>query len=309
MSLFTRKRSESVASLGETALITDIRRWLGSAAPESPHGMGDDCAQLPISFEQQLITVDPVVYGRHFDDEIAPRHVGAKLLKRNLSDIAAMGGQPTAAVIALTLDPLTKLAWLEAFYRGLAACARKYQVKIVGGDIAQAHNHFSASLTLLGRANTKRVLTRQGARIGDSLYVTGRLGGSLNSGHHYRFKPRLDEGAWLAQQHEVLAMMDLSDGLGKDLRSITPADARAQLDQNALPLNKGCDVRAALSDGEDYELLFAVSGRTKHETFLSKWRQQFPRVTLSRIGELVSAHEVKDSSLNLECYFGYEHLR
>ena len=133
MSLFTRKRSESVASLGETALITDIRRWLGSAAPESPHGMGDDCAQLPISFEQQLITVDPVVYGRHFDDEIAPRHVGAKLLKRNLSDIAAMGGQPTAAVIALTLDPLTKLAWLEAFYRGLAACARKYQVKIVGG--------------------------------------------------------------------------------------------------------------------------------------------------------------------------------
>jgi len=309
MSLFTRNRSQSVASLGEAALITAIRRWLGSAAPESPHGMGDDCALLPPSSKQQLITVDPVVYGRHFDDKIEPRHVGAKLLKRNLSDIAAMGGQPTAAVIALTLDPRTKLAWLEAFYRGLAACARKHQVKIVGGDIAQADNHFSASLTLLGTATSKRVLTRQGARIGDSLYVTGRLGGSLTSGHHYRFKPRLDEGAWLAQQREVLAMMDLSDGLGKDLRSITPDDARAQLDQNALPLNKVCDVRAALTDGEDYELLFAVSGRTKHETFLCKWRQRFPRVPLSRIGELVSAQEVTEPSLNLECYFGYEHLR
>jgi thiamine-monophosphate kinase len=309
MSLFTRIKSESVASLGEETLIAAIRRWLGSAAPQSPHGMGDDCAQLPPSPKQQLITVDPVVYGRHFDDSIAPRHVGEKLLKRNLSDIAAMGGTPSAAVIALTLDPGTKLAWLEAFYRGLAAGARKYEVKIVGGDIAQADNHFSASLTLLGTANSKRVLTRQGGQIGDSLYVTGRLGGSLASGHHYRFKPRLVEGAWLAKRPEVLAMMDLSDGLAKDLRSITPQGARARIDQTTLPLNKGCNVRAALSDGEDYELLFAVSRRTKHEIFLRKWCQQFPRVPLTRIGEWVSADETEPHSLNLECYFGYEHLR
>ncbi len=309
MSLFTSNKSDSVASLGETALIAAIRHWLGSAAPKSPRGMGDDCAQLPPSDKQQLITVDPVIYGRHFDDEIAARRVGEKLLKRNLSDIAAMGGQPTIAVIALTLDPHTKLTWLEAFYRGLAACARKYRVEIVGGDIAEAANHFSASLTLLGQATTKRVLTRQGAQIGDSLYVTGRLGGSLTSGHHYRFKPRLAEGAWLAKQREVIAMMDLSDGLGKDLPSITPAGARTRLDQNELPLNKNCDVRAALTDGEDYELLFVVSGRTKHETFLRKWRKQFPRVRLSRIGEFVSLQDPTENSLHLECYFGYEHLR
>jgi len=309
MSLFTRKRSDSVASLGEQSLIATIRQWLGSAAPESPMGMGDDCAQLPPTSKRQLVTVDPVVYGRHFDDSIAPRHVGEKLLKRNLSDIAAMGGQPTAAVIALTLDPRTKLAWLELFYRGLAACARKYEVKIVGGDVAQAENHFSASLTMLGTATSKRVLTRQGAQIGDSLYVTGRLGGSLASGRHYRFKPRLIEGAWLVKQSNVVAMMDLSDGLGKDLRSLTPNGARARLDQNSLPLNKGCDVRAALSDGEDYELLFAVSAQTKHVIFQRKWRQQFPRVPLTRIGELVSADDADEPSLNLECYFGYEHLR
>jgi thiamine-monophosphate kinase len=310
MSLFTRKKSDSVAALGEENLIASIRRWLGSAAPESPVGMGDDCAVLPLSAKQQLITVDPVVYGRHFDDKIAPCHVSEKLLKRNLSDIAAMGGKPTAAVIALTLDPRTKLAWLEAFYRGLAACARKYDVRIVGGDIAQADHHFSASLTLIGEATSKRVLTRQGAKIGDWLYVTGRLGGSLASGHHYRFKPRLTEGAWLAKQHEVRSMMDLSDGLGKDLRSITPNDARARLNQKALPLNKKCDVRAALTDGEDYELLFAVSGRTKPETFLRKWRNQFPRAPLFRIGEFVSINDAAaEPSLNLECYFGYEHLR
>ena len=103
--------------------------------------------------------------------------------------------------------------------------------------------------------------------------------------------------------------MDLSDGLAKDLRSITPKGARVRIDQTTLPLNKGCDMRAALSDGEDYELLFAVSGRTKHDAFLRKWRKQFPRVPLTRIGELVSADETEESSLNLECYFGYEHLR
>lgn len=309
MSLFTRKRADSVASLGEESLINEIRRWLGSSAPASPEGMGDDCAQFPPTAKQQLITVDPVVYGSHFDDRIAPRYVGEKLLKRNLSDIAAMGGHPSAAVISLLLDRRTKLAWLEAFYRGLAACARKYKIKIIGGDIAQAENHFSASLTMIGEATSKRVITRQGGQIGDALYVTGRLGGSLASGHHYRFKPRLAEGAWLAQQREVLSMMDLSDGLGKDLRAITPEGMRALIDRSSLPLRSGCDVCSALSDGEDYELLFAVSGRTKPETFHRKWRRQFPRVRLTRIGELVSIRDANEPSLNLECYFGYEHLR
>lgn len=309
MSLFTRNNEDSVASLGEGALIHSIKRWLGSATPESPYGIGDDCAQFPPSNRQQLITVDPVVYGKHFDDTIAPRHVGEKLLKRNLSDIAAMGGQPTSAVIALALDPCTKLAWIEAFYRGLAACARKYGVTIIGGDVTQAENHFSASLTLLGMASGKRVLTRQGARIGDAIYVTGRLGGSLTSGHHFKFKPRLAEGTWLAKQREVVAMMDLSDGLGKDLRALIPDEARVSLDQDTLPLNKGCDVNAAINDGEDYELLFVVSAHTKHETFTRKWRKQFPRVRLSRIGELVSDQEISGRSLNLECYYGYEHLR
>ena len=104
---FTKYHPESVAALGEEALIGRIRRWLGPVSPRAPFGIGDDCAVLPGARGRQLLTVDPVVYGRHFDDSIPARAVGTKLLKRNLSDLAAMGGRPSAAVIALSLDPRT----------------------------------------------------------------------------------------------------------------------------------------------------------------------------------------------------------
>ena len=118
---FAKNASDSVAALGEERLIAAIRRWLGSASPRSPFGIGDDCAVLPAAQGKQLITVDPVIYREHFNDAIPPRAVGEKLLKRNLSDLAAMGGRPRAAVVALALDPHTSVRWLEQFYRGLAA--------------------------------------------------------------------------------------------------------------------------------------------------------------------------------------------
>ena len=189
MPVFTRSSSGSVAALGEVKLIAAIRRWLGSVSPVTPFGMGDDCDVLPAVSGRQLITVDPVIFGRHFDHSVPPRAVGAKLLKRNLSDLAAMGGTPTAAVLALTLDPQTSLRWLEEFYRGLAACARRHAVTVVGGDVAQCDGTVAASLNLLGKAAGPRILTRVGARIGDRICVTGSLGGSLRSGHHYRFVP------------------------------------------------------------------------------------------------------------------------
>ena len=101
---FTRHLPDSVSALGEAKLIAAIRRWLGDVSPRAPFGIGDDCAVLPASRGRQLITVDPVIYGRHFDDTVPPRAVGEKLLKRNLSDIAAMGGRPVAAVLGITLD-------------------------------------------------------------------------------------------------------------------------------------------------------------------------------------------------------------
>lgn len=306
---FAQRPSESVSAWGEEKLIHAIRRWLGSVSPQAPFGIGDDCAVLRPSRGRQLITVDPVIYGRHFDDAVAPHAVGAKLLKRNLSDLAAMGGRPVAAVLALTLDARTSRSWLEKFYRGLAACARRFNVAIVGGDVAQADAIIAASLTLLGEATGPRVLTRRNARTGDWIYVTGALGGSLASGHHFRFTPRLAEGAWLARQTDVRAMMDVSDGLAKDLHALTPRGAAPALDPIQLPCRRGYDLRAALTDGEDYELLFALRRRSEREAFARRWRQRFPKVRLTCVGQFVAEGKLPPTAIPLRDFHGYEHLR
>jgi len=306
---FAKKSADSVTAFGEARLITAIRRWLGAASPRAPFGIGDDCAVLPAARGPQLITVDPVIFGRHFDAAVPPRAVGAKLLKRNLSDLAAMGGCPSAAVLALTLDPHTSLAWLEQFYRGLAACARRYRVPIVGGDLAQADGVLAASLTLLGAAAGPRVVTRTGARIGDSIYVTGVLGRSLASGHHFAFHPRLAEGAWLAGRPEVRAMMDVSDGLAKDLGALTPPHTKPALEPAALPLRRGADLRAALTDGEDYELVFALAAHTDAVAFARAWHRRFPRTRLTNIGHFARSNALSPCHVRLEDFSGYEHLR
>lgn len=309
MDPLTSDRRNSVAALGEEKLIQAIRRWLGRVSPRSPFGIGDDCAVLRPSRRPQLVTVDPVIFGRHFDATVPARAVGAKLLKRNVSDIAAMGGRPRAAVVALTLDARTRVDWVEGFYRGLAATARKYRISIIGGDVAQANGVIAASLTLIGEASGPRVLARQGARRGDWIYVTGRLGNSLATGHHFRFEPRLREGAWLAKQPAVRSMMDVSDGLAKDLHALTPAGCAPALDAAAVPCRAGANLRGALSDGEDYELVFTLAQNTNRAAFQRKWQRQFPKLPLSCIGRLVDSDAFPEGALNLDEFRGYEHLR
>jgi len=324
-----------VGAWGEERLIAGIRQWLGSAGLPPPAGIGDDCAVLPTG--SRLITVDPVVFGRHFDESVPARHVGAKLLKRNLSDIAAMGGAPTVAVVGLLLSPNVRVTWLEQFYRGLAATARQYDVAIVGGDISEVERDlrgalagtransqptsaasapggrapptFSAHLTLLGNPTGKRILTRSGAGIGDYLYVTGVLGGSLASGHHYKFQPRLAEGAWFASRGEVTAMMDVSDGLAKDVHALEPSGGAASLFAAALPLRKGVTLEAALTDGEDYELLLAVNPAADLWQFEAAFAGTFPRVPLTRIGQFMPHGKSSPGAILLEGVQGYEHLR
>jgi thiamine-monophosphate kinase len=317
MSPFSEHTFDSVASLGEERLFLAIRRWLGPASPPAPRGIGDDCAVLPPSTKQQAITVDPVIYGRHFDDQVPPRAVGAKLLKRNLSDLAAMGARPTAAVIALTLDPRVSLSWLEKFYRGLAACARENHVPIVGGDVAQADGILSASLTLLGQAAGARLLLRTGAKIGDWIYVTGKLGGSI-AGHHYSFEPRLAEGAWLGTRAETRALIDLSDSLAKDLPALTPANAEPSITATTVPISRDAirlakksgrtPLAHALSDGEDYELLFVVNKNTDCDAFERAWNRRF-KTQLTCLGRFVRRGQRPAGTIDLSAYHGYEHLR
>jgi thiamine-monophosphate kinase len=306
---FTKHHHESVAAWGEEKLIGAIRGWLGRASPRTPFGIGDDCAVLPASAGRQLITVDPVIYGRHFDDDVPPRAVGAKLLKRNLSDLAAMGGRPVAAVLALILDARTRRSWLEEFYRGLGAAAVRFDVSLVGGDLSQADDMIAASLTLLGEATGPRILTRTGGRRGDWIYVTGALGNSLENGHHFRFTPRLREGAWLAAQPDVRAMMDVSDGLAKDLHAITPPGTAPALETSAVPRRPGVDLAAALTNGEDYELLFVLRQHADRPAFARKWRRAFPRTRLSCIGQFVAQGKLPAAAVELADFHGYEHLR
>jgi thiamine-monophosphate kinase len=315
VSPFTANTADSVTALGELRLIEAIRRWLDNATPPSPAGIGDDCAVLPPSRHPQVVTVDPVVYGEHFDDSIPPRAVAAKLLKRNLSDLAAMGARPRAAVIALALAPNVSTRWLEQFYRGLAATARIHRTPIVGGDITRQPSGFTASLTLIGEAAGPRALTRRGAKTGDAIYVTGTLGGSI-LGHHHRFTPRLAEGVWLAARPEVRSLMDLSDGLAKDIHALTPPKATPSLLASAIPVSAAARTLAkrdhrsafdhALSDGEDFELLFTVSARADHAKLEAAWRKKF-RTRLTRIGRFTRALE--PGAIPLSTFQGYEHLR
>jgi thiamine-monophosphate kinase len=305
--LHSRTLRGSVSSLGEEALIRSIRRWLGAATPKSPGGIGDDCAVLRPARGRELLTVDPLIHGVHFDDRVPARAAGAKLFKRNLSDIAAMGGRPRVALVALALDGRVSLEWLAEFYRGMAAESRRHGVPIVGGDVARLKGAFVATLALTGEARG-RVLTRAGSRAGDWIYVTGSLGNSLESGHHFQFQPRLAEGAWLSRRAEVRAMIDVSDGLAKDVRALAPQGAEAALFDAMLPLRSGADIRGALCDGEDYELLFSVAAGAKRGPLEDAWHRSFPRTRLSCIGMFARPGAVPGDALSLGDYHGYDHL-
>jgi len=287
-------RSPTLQSLGEERLIAAIRTWLGTACPPPPRGIGDDCAVLPAARagRRQLVTVDPVIQGRHFDATHAPAVVAQKLLRRNLSDIAAMGGVPRSAVVALAAPANVSVAWLRQFYRGLARDARRFGVQVVGGDCAQTDGLLGIWLTLLGEA-PRRPLTRQGAKLGDLLFVTGNLGGSL-LGRHLRFLPRLDEGRWLAGRPEVRAAIDVSDGLAKDVAALLPRGAAARLNPHNVPISAAArrlsrrtgrpPLEHACNDGEDYELLFAVAPQ-RVESLIIAWHRRFA-LPLSCIGRL-----------------------
>ena len=306
--IFLRTAAGTVCAVGEERLIRTIRGWLGRSAPASPAGMGDDCAVLRPARGRELVTVDPVIHGVHFDRRTPPRQAGAKLVKRNLSDIAAMGGRPRAAVVSLAMDARTSLAWLREFHRGMALEARRHGVSIIGGDVARLPGSFVATLTLLGES-TGRVLTRAGSRPGDWIYVTGSLGRSFPSGHHHAFRPRLAEGAWLAGREEVRSMMDVSDGLAKDLASLTPKGLAPALFGALIPRRGGASLREALCDGEDYELLLTVAPGLRRASLENAWRRAFPRTPLTCIGRLVRMGQVPPDALAMSDYRGYEHLR
>ena len=254
--------SGSLRQLGEAGLIARLARRLPGAGSVLV-GIGDDAAVLRLGRERLLFASDMLVEGVHFTRARTPaRWIGWKALAANISDVAAMGGVPRWAVVSLGAPPSTPVRFMDALYRGLARCARRFGVSIVGGDTVRAPQ-VVVDVAILGTVEPRRLTLRSGARVGDVLFVTGRLGGSLVSGRHARFIPRLAEAQALLRRVRLHAMMDLSDGLASDLRQMSRASRVAlRVDVAKIPVARaGRSVYHALMDGEDFELLVAVGPR------------------------------------------------
>ena len=246
---------------------------------------GDDCAVVRSGRELHLLKTDCVVEGIHFSktDDVAA--IGWKAMMRPLSDFAAMSGLPQFALVTLVAPPAKTVSWTEKLYAGLRKAAGKFGVQIVGGETSATRGPAVISVAVTGVVENDRWVSRSGGRAGDELFVTGKLGGSLR-GKHLRFIPRIAEARWLTKNFFIHAMMDLSDGLGADLPRLARASGLGfDIDENALPRSPGCTVAQAINDGEDYELLFAISPHSSRKLQAS-WIKKFPRLLLTRIGQL-----------------------
>jgi thiamine-monophosphate kinase len=250
-------------------------------------GIGDDLAALKWpAGDLLLVGVDQIIDGVHFDSTVHSLHdIGKKAMNRNLSDCAAMACLPAAAVVAVALPKSFSLENARELYGGLRAAGDAFDCPIVGGDTSSWNGKLIVSVTILGRSAGIKPITRAGARPGDGIYVTGPLGGSM-LGRHLTFEPRVAIGRKLG--NIATAMIDLSDGLSRDLGHICKAgNVGAVLDADRIPIHADAQTLSlrdgispldhALHDGEDYELLFTAPG---------------PVSLATRIGTIVPAPQI-----------------
>jgi thiamine-monophosphate kinase len=273
-----------LSGLGEDELVARWTRRL----PRNPTllvGPGDDCAVTGRRSDPlwTLLKTDCVIEGVHFTGETDFASVGWKALARAVSDIAAMGGEPRHALITVAFPPALEVAKADALYAGLRRCARKFGIAIAGGETSRSPGPVFISVALTGEVERARCVTRSGGKPGDALFVTGRLGGSI-TGKHLDFIPRIREARWLTEHFHLHAMMDLSDGLGTDLPRLARA-SKCGFELGNIPCSPGVSREAALNDGEDFELLFAVAPR-QAARLEREW--PFRKLPLTRVGSLTA---------------------
>ena len=278
----------NLSELGEFGLIGEISR--GFSAPEGVKGIGDDCAVIPQkSGMDTLVSSDMLVEGSHFLlADVSPRRLGWKSAAVNISDIAAMGGRPRATFLSFALPRDLDAEWVREFIGGYREISLRFDCPLLGGDTTSTPDRMSICVTVLGECPHGESRLRSYAREGDLVCVSGHLGDSAAGlriilqgldrdsvadaliEKHYLPMPRVEEGIALASTAGVHAMMDISDGIGSDLRHILKASGvGAEIDTAALPLSdelrlicsrQGWDpVELATCGGEDYELLFTVT--------------------------------------------------
>lgn len=327
-----------ISQLGEFGLIDRIRASTAHASRRIPVGIGDDAAALTLSPAATLLaTTDMLIEGVHFDLAFTDFYsLGWKSAAVNLSDIAAMGGVPRAALTALGIPRGVTVHQVDEFYRGFLACARAYRTALAGGDTCSSPHSLIVSVTMLGEAKRSRIVRRSGARPGDRLFVTGTLGDSAaglellrNAEYgmrnrsegakklitrHLRPAPRIEWGRKLAAGI-ASAMIDVSDGLSSDLGHLCDeSGVGADVLADRIPISRelrsvkglhGTAHHYALTGGEDYELLFTVPpARLKMLASRRIAATEIGRVTASGKLRLLDA----EGSARLLPRTGYDHF-
>jgi thiamine-monophosphate kinase len=251
-----------------------------------------------------VLKTDCIVEGVHFLPGTSALDVGWKAMMRPLSDFAATSALPQFALITFIAPAQTEIAWVKNLYRGLRRAAKRFDVSIVGGETSSTPGPITISVSVAGFVEKNRRVSRRGGKACDDLFVTGRLGGAVK-GKHLQFVPRIVESRWLTKNFSIHAMMDLSDGLGIDLpRLARVSKVGFKIEIEKLPITRGVRADNAMSEGEDYELLFAISPR-QSKRLQTEWARKFPKLPLTRIGKFSSKFEIRDSKLPR----GYVHFQ
>jgi thiamine-monophosphate kinase len=296
------------SSQSEEQIIQKLHRSgsLGDASRGLRLGIGDDAALFSQrSGFETILTCDWFLEGTHFlRDKHPADSIGWKCLARAVSDVPAMGGTPRCFLLSLALPSALTGAWLDAFLVGLRRAQRRLGCVLAGGDTARS-NRILIQVTVVGEVHSGAAVLRSGAKPGDLIYVSGRLGeaesglrrllGQKRIAHadpalrkHLYPEPRLRLGSWLAKNRIATAMMDLSDGLSTDLARLCGASrVGARIDTSCLPLASAHQgqqkdvLNLALHGGDDYELLFTASPASRRRI-----PKNFARVRLTQIGEI-----------------------
>jgi thiamine-monophosphate kinase len=330
------------ALTSEWDLIAALSREFGPAPPQVILGIGDDCAALDLNGADYLLwTVDTLVEGVHFNlDYTSLAQLGWKSLTVNLSDIAAMGGEPRQALLSLGWPPARDVRQALEFAAGLAQAAREYGVTVIGGDTVASPGGLIVTVSLTGRVPAAQMLRRAGAKIGDLIFVTGALGEAaagleiLRQGlelapdlqkplleAHLRPRPHLKAGRLLAQEGLATALIDISDGVATDLYHICQASGvGAFLSAAEVPVSSrvqeagpqlGRDpIKLALTGGEDYLLLFTCPAATAERLAPAFSRAGLPAPL--PLGRIVSGDRVTLQGPTGEVDIsgrGYDHFR
>ena len=297
----------------ENDLIEWIRQQQSGSNGAVALGIGDDAALLNASANEQfVVATDLLCEGVHFRD-VPHQFIGRKALAVNLSDLAAMGAKPLAAFVSLLLPRSMTSRQVESLMNGMLELADEFELQIAGGDTNAWDGLLAVNVAVVGSVAAGRGLLRSSARLGDAIIVTGELGGSIY-GKHYSFTPRLQEITSIRDVVEVHAAIDVSDGLLLDLHRLTQeSNCGAEVELESIPISKAAyqdnasskvAQRRALSDGEDFELIFTTSDEDATRLITNP-----PTGTrLSKIGRIVSKPGLRSAGDGTELKpIGFEH--